>query len=480
MPEAGTRSTARASYDGSAKRMKAPGRGRTVFVFSVALYTIVFVLTYRDLVVPLYEYMGFGYSQLPFQYLILMFTAAIIPAFQLPFELNRPSLFFMYLLYFLVYIPTVFMVFYCVRPVLDYKDAAALVVCLFIGLEVLLIAYRLPLHRLRRVSLRESDYWGLISCVVVLLFGVIVVFYWKNFRLANFIDIYEVRLGAAEIGTNSLVIAQYAPAWLGGVCLPLCVAYGIFTRRWWLLISAALVYVGMYGLFGSKSALLALLYFPAVWAWTRFPKRYAGLAFALGACGLLASGWLVKAIASPFVALWYVSLVHNRIFALGGLLTTQYYQFFMYNPLTYMSHVAGINVLIKYPYDTSVPYQVGRYIYSSGVDANANMWAYDGLAAFGLAGVIVISALSMGVFWMFDCLTSRHQCRFVVMLLPVIGMFLANCGLFTTLMTGGLGGLMILLWLMPNDGSLRRVFKPVRTPCVGRVTAKLHDAGPLR
>ena len=75
-----------------------------------------------------------------------------------------------------------------------------------------------------------------------------------------------------------------------------------------------------------------------------------------------------------------------RIFCIAPLALVQYYDFFSSNPLTYMSHVTGFNLLIDYPYERDLGKLVGRYQYDGAINVNAGLWASDGIAAFGLFG----------------------------------------------------------------------------------------------
>ena len=158
-------------------------------------------------------------------------------------------------------------------------------------------------------------------------------------------------------------------------------------------------------------------------------------------------------------AYWYVAVVNFRTFSIPAHLIAQYYDFFGNNPLTYMSHVSGINMLIPYPYDMDIPRSIGMYYYEAPVGLNAGFWAGDGLAGFGPPGIIIMSVMCAVLFWVFDCIAKRYETRFVIIAATFIAVSFGNISLSTTIVSGGLGFLFIALFVLPSKGALHTVFR---------------------
>jgi hypothetical protein len=100
--------------------------------------------------------------------------------------------------------------------------------------------------------------------------------------------------------------------------------------------------------------------------------------------------------------------------------------------------------------------EVGRF-YSGDpmLDQNANFWAMDGLAGGGLLGVLFVSVLVALIFWLLDVAAEKHDLRFTALLVCFTAMNLANISLFTTLLSGGFGFLMPILYIMPTKAASR-------------------------
>jgi len=147
-------------------------------------------------------------------------------------------------------------------------------------------------------------------------------------------------------------------------------------------------------------------------------------------------------------------LILMRTLSTGGLVTAQYYNFFQHNPLTHLSHVKGVNWFIAYPYRYPIGQEIGvAYAGTTGLDATAHFWAFDGIAGFGLPGVILISLLAALVFWMLDSAAQRQNPRLAAVLICYAAFNLANISIFTSLLSGGLALLILFIYLMPPENS---------------------------
>jgi hypothetical protein len=186
------------------------------------------------------------------------------------------------------------------------------------------------------------------------------------------------------------------------------------------------------------------------------------------ACLALLAGFAVAYLATgkePGVVLSVaLFVVFARTLAMGGLLTAQYYDFFQRNPFTYWSHIKGVNWFVHYPYQYPVGQEVGiTYAGTTALDATAHFFATDGIEAAGLPGVLLIAGFCALVFWVLDSAAQKHDPRLAALVTTYAAYNLANISIFTTLLSGGLGFLILLLYFM----------SPVTT---GSVAAKQRQA----
>lgn len=152
------------------------------------------------------------------------------------------------------------------------------------------------------------------------------------------------------------------------------------------------------------------------------------------------------------IKLGWISVVNMRTFSIPGIAIVQYYDFFLTHAWTLGSQITGLNWILHYPYDYNLPQTLGYYYYGTLVTANANFWAQDGLASFGVIGLGLSSAIAALVFWILDSVTSGLSMKFLIPALVGIFVSFSNVSLFTTLITGGLGFFILACVLMPRAG----------------------------
>lgn len=451
------------------KSVRQTGRGRKallarlhpriLFVLTIVAYVALFNWTYKTLVAPRYDFWGLSYNQVPDGYIFVSWLVAIIPALWMPLRFKRPSLLLFCFQYIVMYIPAVFILYHTSLPELKPQEAFMLVMLMFCGLSIIQSVYYVPLVSFKITKLPASGWWALFFVGMASLLGYIIVILGGNFRLANLQEIYDVRTMAAEtVAATGSRFGLYAIMWSAGFFLPFCFALGAYARRWWLLAVFALGYLVLFGIGGAKTTLFAFVYFPMVYLWLTRTGKNTPSVFVVGIGLLLAMGALLDFIV-PSVGFWYIAVVNFRTFGVPQLLIAQYFDFFRHNPLTYMSHVNGVNLFVQYPYDQDIARNVGAYCYGVPVGSNAGLWAGDGITGFGPIGIVIISIVCAVVFWIFDCTARRYNPRFVALAATFIAITFSNGPLSTTLLSGGWIILMVTLCVLPNKGLLRCAFK---------------------
>jgi hypothetical protein len=443
-----------------ASRILSVSRARLRVVALTAAYFGAFAWMYIAYVSDRYDYVGFSYqADWPLYDILTVTLLCLGPSLWLPTTFDRPSAVFIYFQYFLIYIPAVWMTRHSTLPRLGAADQALVSISLAISMIILLWGYhRLPLVQINSVRLRGDLFWRGVYGFAALLLVILIARLGGNFHLVGFSDIYAVRQDATDlITTSGNSFVSYAFTWLNGLVLPLIFARAVSRSRYFELLVVAGCFVFLFGIWGAKTSLFSpiILVVTSMWAsrgTLRMPL-YMISAFLLA---------LMVPALLPFedglgalVKVWWIAIVNVRAFSIPGISISQYFDFFSNHPLTLGSHVTGLSWFIHYPYDLDIPRTIGYYYYGQEVTANASFWAQDGLASFGVIGIILITFIAASVLWLLDSATEGLEIRFVVTALVGTVIAFANTSLFTTLLTGGLGLFILACVLMPRGGSLR-------------------------
>ena len=422
---------------------------RAWLVFGIMTCVGSFQQVYLKWLYPVFGYYGFEHSHPKTGYLFLAWGLSVVPALWMPIKLTRPSQLIYWVLYLSVFIPSMFVPLYV--GLQNAPEVASLMLALFAGLAITGLSYFVPLLTFRPppVSLRAYQW---VSGIVVagLVLWVLVIFR-GNFRIVSFADVYDLRSGADDIMEGSFV--HYAIMWLSAVVGPFLMAWGVVRKRTSGFLAGVLVQGFVYSATGAKSVVVSIFVVLALALVLRDRGASFGLKVSWICASLTFALFLGRSLGgSESLFFWLFSLVFMRTFGNSGLTTAWYHDFFLRNPMTYYSHIKGVSWFVIYPYTNPLGIEVGSF-YSGDptLDANAHFWATDGLAAWGLAGILVISVVCAMVFWVLDSTAKGHDLRLTALTVSFAALNLANISLFTSLLSGGLGLLMIFLYFAPRQ-----------------------------
>jgi hypothetical protein len=428
-------------------------KDRALLVFGVFVYVACFQWMYIHYLYPVFGYYGFDLNPPSAGYLLLAWVLSLLPSLWMPIGLSRASLLAYWILYFTVLIPSMFVPVYA--GISSPPEIAGLMVTLFAGFSIVGIAYRLPLLNIQPARIGRSRFWIGFGMLAGFLSLWVMVVFRKNVQLLSFLDIYDLRFAADTMMEGTRL--NYAFMWLSGALNPFLMGWGLYHKRAWIFIVGALGQLLVYTSLGTKGSIASVLFIPALYLILRGSRRRFALKIAWSIVALFVllcfSG--VTAGKEPGPLQWIVLfVVFMRTFGLNGLLTAQYYDFFQRNPQTYYSHVTGVNWFLHYPYSDPLGIEVGSfYSGDSTLDASAHFWAMDGLASLGLLGVLLISIFCVLVFWTLDSVARRHDPRLAALVTSYAAYNLANISIFTSLLSGGLALLILLLYLLPCENS---------------------------
>jgi hypothetical protein len=424
---------------------------RFLLVGGVTAYIACFQWVYIRYLSPEWAYFGFEYHEPGTKYMLLGWLLALLPSIWMPVQLNRPSYLMYWVLYITVLIPSMFVPFYAGfdRP----NEISGLVITLFAGFAIVGCSYALPLRSIRPQLLSGALFWVAVGTLTFCLTSWLIVVFRHHLQLVSFNDIYYLRDAANDVSDNNKV--NFAFMLSTGAIYPFLIACGLHYRKKVLLLAGMLGQLLIYSIGGTKGAILSIAFLPGTYLLLKFTRISFGLNFLYSSLivlgGAAFSYELSRGNPGPIQAI-ICFVVLLRTLAMNGLVTAQYFDFFQKNPVTHYSHVTGVNWYVHYPYSNPIGMEIGlAYQGTTGLDQTGHFWAMDGIAALGLPGILLTSILCAAVFWLLDSVSQGHDPKLAALVTTYAAYNLANIPLFTSLWSGGLGVLMLLLYWMPRQ-----------------------------
>lgn len=427
------------------------GKKRLLLLLSIVGYVAFFQWMYVNYLYPFWGYFGFDYNPPGRGYIVLAWFLSVIPSLWMPADLSRPSQLAYWVLYVAVTIPSMFVPLYVgLNPP---NEIVYLLLALFAGLAIAGSSYLLPLFQIRPPRVSPRLFWLSVGCLTAGLSLWMIIVFRHHLQIVSFQDVYEVRNAANDVGEGTQV--DYAFTLLTGAMYPFLMGWGLYRKHRWVFLTGALGQVLVYSIEGTKGSVSSILFVLVFYFLLRAGRKgfalkmaWAALAFVAVLCfSLVLAGYDPGPL---HTTLLFVVLM--RTLSVNGLLTAQYYKFFQHNPLTYFSHIKGVNWILAYPYKYAIGQEIGlAYVGSTNLDATAHFWATDGIGGLGLPGVLLMSFLCAGVFWILDSASQKHDPRLAALVTTYAAFELANISLFTSLCSGGLALMILLLYLMPLE-----------------------------
>lgn len=428
-------------------------QGRLFNVCCVGIYVYLLQLSYKSWVHPAFDYFGMGWYAPGPAILALTWGLNLSAAFLMPIRYERPSQLFLALQFLVIFVPATIVCFSSSLPVVGTSKLVAMIIAMYAGLVVQLAGSYASARfssgparwTIRPVTLLRV--LGVVSAVVLVL-----AFYVLGsvFQFSSLETLNSQRDLIDQVAPS--LFLRYGMAWQSMVFFPIIFATGLMLRgrRRWLAIGSCVAgYTLLFGLTATKTVLFAPVIIVGIFFILGFRRAPFFGFVALTLTLLVCLPYLLSLLQLDLrLQIKYVNLVNFRTLAVPHLLYVQYLDFFSDHALTYGSHIKGISSLVSYPYGEQILKIIGEYYYpGSRMNANAGMWAQDGLAGFGISGIVLVSCVLSAVMLALDFAARGHDKRWVGTALAMITLFLCNASLFTTLLTGGLGLLIAIFWL---------------------------------
>ena len=413
-------------------------------IFTV-LFCLIFIECYIQYLNFYFDYSGFTLFPRPLLFKVLTLTLAVVPIlFYRGFR--QISSFLSVFIYLILYIPTIITFGY--GSELDLSEVFFVQFIFLLMMIMLMLADRMVLGNLPMIKIRAN----LFSIVYGLtVFGALYMAfkYRSNLRFVSFTaEVYELRSENLELGQD--FFTRYFSMWLSGVLIPICLAYGLVAKRWVYFLTGTAACVIFYMATASKGIVL----FPVIFViiYFLFSKNRLNKIYSYLVLSLTVVLWFLLLV-TTLDSVWFIvsSLVMSRTIGNGGMLTMWYYDFFQTHPWTYYSHINLFNAFThSYPYgDLILGQVVGKEYWADDMNANANFWATDGIAAMGLYGVAISSFVLFLIFVILNTFTRNYNKMFIALVFIPFIFSLLNTSLFSTLWSGG-GFFLILFFSFRN------------------------------
>jgi hypothetical protein len=414
---------------------------RAAAVAAAMTYAVALIWAYTSHFSPLFAYEGLVDSAPSFGAKLIIVALAAAPAVWLPLSARRPSTLVLWALYLLGYVPTIVVPLFIkgrLGLVLPFDGALAgsmAVLTLILWLPPAPIGFP---HLSLTAFTRLLTFLGVLSVLYLLAaFGV--------HAPPSLAKVYSTRVEFATEQAGAIASGYLVP-WAGNVINPMLMALGIARRRITLVMIALAGELLIYASSGYKSVLFSVALVPLVYLAISLASRWFGVVASTATAAVLVCAVHARSLTGQ----WSLALA-SRTFATPGQIGYYYYEYFALHQKDHLSH-SFLRWFVHSPYTQPPPLVIGAaYFPASQPDANAHVWA-DAFANFGFGGIAVFTLVLGLALWIADGLGRWRDARIAGPMLVIAGLSLGGTGLFTTLLTQGLGLGCLLVALMPPMG----------------------------
>ena len=419
-------------------------RDRLLLILCAVLFIGLFNYVYITIVTKRWAYLGFTFESPPIKSMVLVLLLCLLPIFWMPIRLTRPSQVIYWLLYAIVYVPSLFLPHFMQRQ--STQDLYLLNISFFFSFCITGLTYKFPFLPVAHPKCSKNLWWFLIFFIAVLLYAAVLAVYGGRLQFSGLYNT-ELRLAAREIDTTFLT--GYGQVWLANVINPIFMAVGLFRKKQLLFLIGVAGQILLFMTAADKMFILSIVFLPLLFILLRSKTNIFGLRFLLGM-----SLTLLLTILSGFYESIFSTIIQDqlslRFFSNAGFLTSVYSDFFSQNPWTYWSYIKGVNLFIQYPYNLPVGFLIGDYLGDVTNHASAHAWATDGISSMGLSGVLIAGLIIGVIFYMLDISAIALDPRFSGLSIAMQGIVISNTSIISTCLGGGLLFNMFLFWLMPR------------------------------
>ncbi|MDP3254302.1 MAG: hypothetical protein Q8M77_20540 [Hydrogenophaga sp.] len=427
-----------------------------LFIFSM-IFAVVIHKTHAVYLYPEHAYLGFPYVPMGASEWSFILLSVFLVAWSLPANLGRPSGVISFMIYVIVFVPTL---------VITLATEEAAIRKYGINLSALTAGYLIVLHATKRWGhLPESELKGttdqnhalLFATLLAISAGYLLCAFWDSINFVGLGGTYAQR----EAGRSRNLFEAYAQTYLAFVFAPALLSLGLIRKN---PIYAAIALGGfflMYSITAERTVfLLPVVMILAFLVLRSRISHSTWMLITLAAISMLFAFSIAFRSTSTFANLLSLYLVF-RTFSVPGAMFWQYQEVFTEYGYTFWSHVRGISSFVSSPValdgDDHWP-QLGRivakHLLNLDINSNANLFAYDGVAGAGAWGILFMSVLLTLWLIALDKLSRGFEPLFPVLIAIPLGLVLINGPFFTAMMS--FGGLFWLFFFFFSSRSHAR------------------------
>lgn len=425
------------------------------------LYIVEYHYAYTKYVIPVWGYMNLTYCEISNFATCLLYFISLIPIFfykGFRFVSSAFSIF----TYIFVYIPFMETVFSADLPNeirYSYGSAFFCMMILFFKTDNLSFGKGLLKKFNNNYSFKTLLYLYVILIILCLLANLNHIRFVNIFSQANLM--YELR---AELHENQQGVLSYILLWLSHAFLPILLVYLYVknSRIGLLLILASSLLLFMMDM--QKSTFLfplVLMFF--LFINSKYPIRIVKYFNIFIMAIMMSVSYLccVTYDKSPTMSAISMMIVY-RTQCVAGAQLDRYLNFFEVegNPYTYYSHIRIVNAITNsYPYGDK---SIGQAVAGDEGNSNATFLLMDGVAAWGIVGVI-ISGILFVIFKSFlNSMMSIYERRYVIIIMLFGIISFLNVSLFTSILSKGFLIIYILLLIFNLPYIEKKSYVPIK------------------
>ena len=401
------------------------------------LYVNGFCFLAKEWIMPVYYSNQLYNSHVNETIMFILYISYVVMAFFLALHKNSVKSFFLWVLWALTILPLVF-TYISLPEFHNMFDFVMMAIGIFIEISIIcMVKINLNLNKWRMKILK---YWK--GGIVFFIFFVIYRYYYINglsvFNL-DFRKVYEYRFILRERMAGYLL---YVDNWVMNIFNPCLCAYFLYKRKKFLFMRFVFMQILLFGFSSHKSVLLLVPIIVVIYLMSPiFLKRinYIPL-FALSGIGSL------------FIFYYYdirgmVLALVDRLFIIPSEVNFYYYKYFSENGFDYFKHSFFRHFYIDSADSLNIAYKIGKTFFNDeSISANTGFigsgYAQGGLPVLLIYGVIIAILINV-----IEAFTKKIPARLVLSFvsLPMLTLFISG-DLPTTLLTGGMGVALILLY----------------------------------
>ena len=411
-------------------------------IYTASLWYI-YVYLLRD-----WAYLGCELGDTPRDLLLTTFLLCVLPSCYLDTDCNKATSYHIWFIYYFTYIPSALI------PALQYFNVPLYAFEFVLAASFYLICklqYKPKFKRLG-AGISKQAFWTTFWVIYCYLILYLLEIFGGTLRLVDLAAIYEQRAVGGNAAFGNL--GGHAVGLLSNVFNPFLMTVGCLHKRYCYIYIGIVCQVYVFATMAAKAVILNLFVTLLICYLCTNNKKIQWRSYLYFISGIIVLPLVYYSFADNIndpISNAISTLIFMRSFGIVGAMTGQFMMFFAQHPHTWYSHVHFVDIFIKYPYREQLGMVVGETLNAPELDANANFFATDGIAAAGILGLPIIGIV-MGLFFRtVDYLFENKNATIFACASCGTLTSLVNASFFTTLITGGLAVLIFICYVFRED-----------------------------